>query len=167
MKPRDIVIAVIILGVVGFILYNISTQDNTPELEATPTPSTAEQEFEDRFMRDIPEDVEKAELRTPAEEGEQQGQVSAIATRDLEEGTYSATVLADLETPEAGKNYYAWVNRGEEYALLGRLQSAKGGWLIDYESANDYSEYDRVVISEQATPGSAPQDIVLEGTFQN
>jgi hypothetical protein len=166
MKLRDIVIAVIILGVVGFILYNISTTDNTPELDVTPTPSTSERDFEERFLREIPEDVEKVELRSPSDEGEEQGRVSAIATRDVRDGTYMATILAGLEEPEAGEGYYAWVNRGEEYVLLGRLQTAKGGWLIDYESATDYSEYDRVVISEQAAPGTQPEDIVLEGTFE-
>lgn len=166
MKLRDIVIALIILGVVGFILYNISTTDNTPELEVTPTPSSSEQDFEERFGRNIPDDVERVELREPAAEGEEQGQVSAIATRDVRDGTYMATILADLDDPDAGESYYAWVNRDEEFVLLGRLRAAKGGWLIDYESSTDYSELNRVVISEQASPGTQPEDIVLEGSFE-
>lgn len=166
MKLRDIVIAVIILGVVGFILYNISTTDNTPELDVDSTPTASEQEFEQRFGREIPDDIERVELRTPAQEGEEQGQVSAIATRDLRDGTFMATILADLEDPASGASYYAWVNRDDEYVLLGRLQPAKGGWLIDYESRTDYSEYDHIVISEQSAPGAEPEDVVLEGTFE-
>ncbi len=166
MKLRDIVIAVIILGVVGFILYNISTNDNTPELEASPTPSVAERDLEERFGRDIPDDVERVELRSPSVEGEEPERVSAIATRDFEDNQYMATILADLEQPTGGTSYYAWINRDDTFVLLGRMQQAKGGWLIDYESSIDYSEYNKVVISEQSTTGDQPEDIVLEGTFE-
>lgn len=162
MKLRDIVIAVVILGVIGFILYNISTPDNTPQLEATPNTNTVESDLEDRFRREIPDDVEKTEL-----EGTVEGtSVSALAIRNFENGLYTASVLADLEAPSDGTSYYAWINRGEEYVRLGMLQSAKGGWLIDYESSTDYSEYDRVVVSEESAPGAEPQDVVLEGTFE-
>lgn len=162
MKVRDIVIAVVILAIIGFVLYNISNTDNTPELEATPISGEIEQNLEERFQRDIPDDVEKTELEGTVEGTE----VSALAIRDYSDGAYTASVLADLEAPEAGKQYYAWINRDEEYVRLGTLQQAKGGWLIDYESSTDYSEFDRVVVSHESAPGSEPQDIVLEGSFQ-
>jgi hypothetical protein len=162
MKARDIVIAVIILGIIGFILYNISNTDNTPQLEATPTTDELVQDIEGRFNREIPEDVERVQL-----EGTVEGvSVSALAIRDYSDGQYTASVLADLEAPEAGKTYHAWINMGDAYVRLGSLQQAKGGWLIDYESTTDYSEYDRVVVSEETTPGTEPQDIVLDGSFE-
>jgi len=165
MKVRDIVIAVVIIGVVGFILYNISSTDNTPEIDVTSTPSATERDLEERFQRDIPDDADRVELKSS---GDVMGDtnVSAIASRNLQEGRYLATVLADLGHPMVGNGYYAWIGDGENYLLLGRMQQAKGGWLIDYDSATDYSEYDEVVVSEQQSVGTAPENVVLQGTFE-
>lgn len=166
MKLRDIVIAVVILGIVGFVLYNISTGDKTPKLDPQETLTETEMQLEERFGRDIPDDLERVELKRPSTEGEDTvGQVSAIATRDVEDGKYSATILADLEDPAAGTSYFAWINKDDEYVLLGKMQQAKGGWLIDYQAGDDYSDYNKVVVSQQSSANAQPEDIVLEGSF--
>ena len=164
MKLRDIVIAVIILGVIGFILYNISTTDNTPELDVTPTPSAVERDIEERFGRTIPEDVERAELIMPS--GVSRDQISAIATRDVRDKVTIVTVLADLDDPQPGTRYFAWVSNDEEFVLLGALRVAKGGWLIDYETDRNLTNYDRVVISQESQVSEQPKGVIVEGTFE-
>lgn len=110
MRARDIVIGLIILAIVaGAIVW--FRRPKTPE--PTPTPSV-EEKLEETFRFQIPEDVERAELRDVSG-----GEGIGIATRDM--------VLADLPEPAATDAYQVWMDG----KFLGTMRVAKGGYLFE------------------------------------
>jgi hypothetical protein len=166
MNRRDIVIGVVILAILAGVVY--WRQRQAPEEEVTQTPETlsVEDALENKFNVQIPEDVDKAELTDVTG-----GNASAIATRKYEDGTFTFSVLADLPDPESGKFYEAWLVKGEEgdedYDILpaGKLSVAKGGWTLTYTSKTDYSDHNRVLVSEEEVNDGVPETHILEGSF--
>ena len=99
MNRNDIVMGAIILAVMagGFLLLR---NNNTPALEVIPTPSSIEaleDQIESSFKVDIPDNVEKAELKAVSE-----GDGSGIATRNFENNKFESTILVDLPDPTVG-----------------------------------------------------------------
>jgi hypothetical protein len=76
--------------------------------------------------------------------------------------------LPDLTNSEF---YEAWVQRGEtsssNYSLIsiGRLQMAKGGYLLNFSSSTNYSDYNTVIVSQETKLGQLPSKTILEGSF--
>lgn len=166
MNRRDIVIgAAVLLAIVGIIYWRQSSKEEISEVPAPETLSV-EDKLEDKFKYDIPEDVDKAELKDVSG-----GNASAIATRKFEGEKYSSTILADLEDPASGAFYQGWLMKGEEgkegYSVisLGKFTIAKGGWMLDYSSKNDYSDFDRVVVTLEKVFDNTPEKKILEGRF--
>jgi hypothetical protein len=168
MNKRDIVIGVVILALLGSVIYfrSRSTDENMKVPEAQTQGSSIEKTLEDKFKTDIPDDGPKAELKSV--EG---NDGSGIASKKEENGNHIVTVLADLPAPESGMVYQGWLVKGDEgsadYNLIsaGRLTSAKGGYMLNFQSKTDYSDHAKVVISEEK-PGSAKiSEVVLEGSF--
>jgi hypothetical protein len=166
MKRRDIVIGIVLLAVLVGALY-LRNRNRTPEEMVVPeTLSSIEEQMEDRFKVDIPEDVDKAELK--ALEGKDG---SAIATRNFEDGKFAHEVLADLPEPENGSFYEGWLVKGEEgdedFSLVstGKMRIAKGGWVLDFSSSTDYSDHNKVMISLEKTADNSPEEPFLEGSF--
>lgn len=164
MNKRDIVIgSVVILALAGILYFR---QTNKEEDTVVPETLSVEDQIEDKFKYDIPDDVEKAELRDVSG-----GDSSAIATKDYSENKFSSTLLADLPDPDDGYFYQAWISKGEEgsegYQILslGKLYVAKGGWMLDYSSIKDYSDFEKVVITREKVFDSTPEVKVLEGSF--
>lgn len=164
MNRRDIVIGFIILVVVAGIIYLVRRPKVTPL--ATPTPSSVEQNIESKFNTTIPEDTEKAELKDATG-----GASSGIAARKFENNKFTLTVLADLPDLTSAEFYEVWIVRGQtgesNYSLIaiGRMQIAKGGYLLDYTSATDYSDYQKVIVSQETRLTNLPQKTVLEGSY--
>lgn len=164
-RRRDIVIGIIILILIAVAVYFILKPSSEPEITIEEEPSV-EEVIEESFKLEIPEDVEKAELR--AVKGED---YTAIATRKYEGGKYTHAVLADLPDPEVGSFYEGWLVRGnpedEDFDVIstGKLIIAKGGYLLDFESSTDYSDYGNVVITLEKIADSTPEEHVLEGSF--
>lgn len=163
MSRRDLIIGIVVLALVaGFVYWRQSRTPTVPEV--SPTPS-AQERLEDRFNITIPEEVEKTELSDVSDLG-----VSGVATRLFEEDTFTLTVLADLPDQEQGF-YQAWIQTGEEgeedfeRLSIGRLQVAKGGYLLEFSSNIDYSSYDRVIVSQETTADNEVEEVVLEGSF--
>lgn len=149
---NDVIVGLIILAILAGLIYWFRTRGTeTPALPEV-TIEEREQDLENKFRVDIPDDVEKAELK-------------AVAGRD---GIGIATrneILVDLPDPSVGSFYQAWLENGEGKLMsLGKLRVAKGGWLIEYNSAN-YSGYNKVVISEEKVFDSKLETRVLEGSF--
>jgi len=157
MKRRDIVIGLIVLAVLAGIIYLTRRQEQQPELQTTPS---IEERLEESFNLEIPEDVEKAELSDVTG-----GSSTGIATRKYEEGKFTHAVLADLPEPAEGKFYEGWLVKGEEVVSTGRLRVAKGGYLLEFESSTDYSDYKTVVVSEEEVADATPEKHILEGSF--
>jgi len=152
-RKRDIVVGLVILIVVAGIFYFFKTRTKTlkvPEINE-PTIEQIERSLEDKFKFNVPDDVEKAELRDISG-----GDGSGIATR--------TEILADLPDPEAGFFYQAWLENGDKTVSLGKLSMEKGGWLVTYNSLN-YSGYDKVVISLEKAFNFKIEKRVLEGNF--
>ena len=158
MRRRDIVIGLVVLAVIAGIFYLARRQRQQPELQTTPS---VEERLEESFNLQIPEDVEKAELSDVSG-----GNSSGIATRKFENETFTHAILADLPEPEAGKFYEGWLVKGEEVISTGRLVVAKGGYLLEFESSTDHSDYTAVVVTEEEVADSTPEKHILEGSFK-
>lgn len=164
MKARDIVIGLVILAVLATSIVVIR-RARAPKTVPTSTPSV-EQKLEKSFNFEIPDDVERAELKDVSG-----GTGSGIATRKYEAGRFSHTVLADLPDPAAGTFYEGWLVRGKEgdsnfaYISTGKLRVAKGGFLLEFESGKDYSEYKGVVVTLEKVNDVKPETHTLEGSF--
>ena len=164
MNRRDIVIGILILALLGGVIY--WRQRSQPDDMRVPETLSIEEELEQRFGTEIPDDVEKAEL------GDVTGGASTgIATRKLENGVFSHSVLADLPDPAGGRFYEGWLVRGEEgdenFAVIstGRMRIAKGGWVLDFQSDSDLSDYSNVVITLEEVADATPEVHILEGSF--
>lgn len=148
---NDVVVGLIILAILAGLIYWFRTRGTeTPALPEV-TIEEREADLENKFRVDIPDDIEKAELKAVAgKDG------IGIATRD--------EILVDLPDPSAGAFYQAWLEKDGKVVSLGKLRIAKGGWLIEYSSAN-YLGYNKVIISEEKVFDSKLETRVLEGSF--
>lgn len=163
MNRRDIIIgAIVLVLIVGLVLW---VRGRTPKQTSTPTPSSQEQ-IEKSFNLTLPEDVEKADLKDVSG-----GDGSGIATRKYEEGTFTHMVLADLPDQAAGTFYEGWLVRGKmgdanfSFISTGAMSVAKGGYLLEFESKTDYSDYTGVVITLEKVNDKTPETHILEGSF--
>lgn len=163
MNRRDIIIgAIVLVLIVGLVLW---VRGRAPKQTLTPTPSSQEQ-IERSFNLTLPEDVEKADLKDVSG-----GDGSGIATRKYENGNFTHMVLADLPDPAAGTFYEGWLVMGKmgdaNFAFLstGPLSVAKGGYLLEFESKTDYSDYKGVVITLEKVNDKTPETHILEGSF--
>lgn len=158
MRRRDIVIGLVVLVVLAAIIYLVRRPQEQLELQTTPS---LEEQLEESFNLQLPDDVEKLELKDVSG-----GNSSGIATRKFESGVYTHTVLADLPDPQAGKFYEGWLVMGEKVISTGKFMIAKGGYLLEYESSTDYSDYAMVVVTLEQKDDKTPEVHILEGTFK-
>lgn len=92
---------------------------------------------------------------------------SGTATRTTS-GTYLHTVMAELGDPAEGDFYEGWIV-GPSVVSTGELEKeGEGMWSLVFESEEDYSQHNRVVITEETLANGLdgiPEDHVLEGEF--
>lgn len=164
MKARDIVIGLIILALLAVAIVAIR-RSRAPKPLPTQTPSI-EDKLEKSFNFEIPEDMERADLTDVSG-----GTGSGIATRKYESGLFSHAILADLPDPESGSFYEGWLVRGKEkdadyaYISTGKMRLAKGGYLLEFESSRDYSDYKTVGVTLEKVNDGKPETHILEGSF--
>jgi len=152
-RTRDAVIGFIVLVVLvsGAILVRNARKNKL--VLPLPTP-TVEQKVTNKFGGlTIPADVDKADLNDVSGDGG-----LGIATRKFANGKFELTVLADLPAPKGGATYKALLYKGSSVISIGFLRVAKGGYLVDFTSQTNYSDYDKVVV----TSGGKN---ILEGSF--
>lgn len=159
MKSRDIVIGIVILAVLGGVIYY---RQKNQAIDETRVPQTLsiEREMEDKFKLEIPDDVDKVELVDVAN-----GNSSGIATKNFTNGKFEASVLADLPEIKSNEFYQAWMVKGDQMVSLGKMKSAKGGWMIDFESSTDYSDYNQFMITKESKFDNTSETKVLEGNL--
>ena len=163
MKRKDIVIGLIILAVLAGIIYWF--RKPSEELKVPETPSV-EEKMEEFFNVEIPEDIEKAQLKDVVG-----GDALGVATRNYEKNTFVHVVLADLPHLEEGSFYEGWLVRGEvgnddfDFISTGKMRLGKGGYLLEFDSGTDYSDYQSVVITVEETEDDIPETHILEGSF--
>ena len=157
-KTRDIVTGIIVIAVVvtaGLVYRNLKSPKTLP----TSTPSTTKEELTKGFNIEIPDDVESVELVGGV------GVVGrGIATRKHEDGTFTHAILADLADLETGF-YEGWLVKEDEFISTGKLRIAKGGYLLEFSSNTDYSDYTGVVITKELNFDRLPEVHILEGSF--
>jgi hypothetical protein len=162
---RNVVIGLIALLILAGIVYLYRKNRQESLLPPTPEP-TFEETFEDKFNIQVPEDVDKAELKDVSG-----GDGRGLATRKYDSGRFTHAVLADLPAPASGYFYEGWLVRGKEgdenfaYISTGRLSLAKGGYMLEFSSSTDYSEYSLVVVTLEAIDDKKPEKHILEGGF--
>lgn len=161
MKRRDLIIGVVILAVLAVVIY--FWQGKGPKLqvpEETPK-TTSEKRIEEKFNLTLPEGVERTSLEDVAGVD-----AIAIATRQFEDKSFTLTILADLPDPAEGF-YQAWIQEQDslEKLSIGRLAVAKGGYLLEFSAAKDYSNYNKVMVSLEKAVDSKMEKPVLEGSF--
>ncbi|MFC1625898.1 anti-sigma factor [Patescibacteria group bacterium] len=147
MNRKDIItglIVVIILAVVIFLFKR--GKDNLQVPQETNVPSV-EENIQSAFNIEIPEGVEKMELKDISG-----GDASGIATKD--------TVLADLPEPGSGYFYQVWVEKDGELTSLGKMWMVKGGYLF-----NGKIDEQKVVVSKEKVLDATPETKILEGSF--
>ena len=66
--------------------------------------------------------------------------------------------------PEAGFFYNAWLEKDGNVVSLGKLQAAKGGWLLEYDNIQ-YSDYKNIIISLEKVNDNKLEKRILEGSF--
>lgn len=164
MKRKDVITGVIVLALLaGFLYYRQKNQKVTPTVSET---VSTEKTLEDKFKIEIPEDVDKAELKDVSG-----GSSSGIVTKDFSDAKFTSSVLVDLPTLNNGEYYQAWLVKGDvgakDYSLirLGTLKSAKGGYLLDFSGKTDYSDYNKVIVTKEIKLDGTPETTVLEGSF--
>lgn len=167
MNRRDIVlgsVVLLLLAAEALILRRPAGQ--APLIPDSTSVPSVEEQIESSFKTDIPDDVEKLELK----DVENVGGI-AIATRNFEAGKFSAAVLADLSEPGNSRFYQAWITQGDpadenaNFILLGTMRVAKGGYVVEYQSNTDYSNYDGFLITLEEKNDNTPEKHLMEGQF--
>jgi hypothetical protein len=165
MKKADIVIGLVILAILAGIIFWVRRPKEELQVPENTT-DNVEEKMESFFNIEIPEDAEKAQLKDVTG-----GNASGIATRDQGNGTFVHVVLADLPDPEEGFFYEGWLVRGKtgdenfDFISTGKMTMAKGGYLLEFESQDDLSEYTGVVITLEEVEDANPEKHILEGSF--
>jgi hypothetical protein len=163
MKRKDIVIGLVVLAALAGIIFWFRKPKD--EFKVPETPSV-EEKMEEFFNVEIPEDIEKAQLKDVVG-----GDALGIATRSYENGIYVHVVLADLPDLEEGSFYEGWLVKGTEgdsdfdFISTGKMRLGKGGYILEFESSTDYIDYQGVVITQEETEDDTPEKHILEGAF--
>ncbi len=170
MKTSDIVKGAIVVAAVAGFFYFINQQPeeevDDPDVQfSQDTTDETQRQIEEKFNTQVPEGADRAELKSNDIEGR------ALATRETTGEATIISILADIPDPTAGSFYQAWIIRGEERdenfdrISLGRLRVAKGGFVTEFTSERDLSEYNNLLISRETTQDSEPEETALEGSF--
>jgi hypothetical protein len=153
MGKREVFAGVFVILVLAGVIIGARKARNTPKVPAaTPSPEAVEK-IKKAFNFTIPSDVEKADLKKV-------GNIDGIgiATRKFQNGKFEFMVLVDLPVIQTGKPYEVWLEKtGGDKFFLGNLRLAKGGYLLEFESGTDYSDYGKVRIVQERD--------ILEGSF--
>jgi len=155
-----ILIAIIAL-VVFFVRRNQVSQ--TPEPTASPQETTKQQELQNQFRYQIPENTQKITLVDVTG-----GNSTGLASRIYENGIFDLVVLADLPQPSNSNYYNVYLikqDESQDTILAGTMTQTKGGYLLEFQSGTDYSDYSTLVVSLQ-TPGETEIGVdILQGNF--
>ena len=147
MKTRDIVIGLVVLAILITAVLLVKRSLNKQAVVNTPSQQVSiQQKIKNTFPGlTIPEDSVKSNLVDVSG-----GNSFGVAT--------SSEVLANLPDLAEGKVYKVWLEDSKGKSIfLGNLRAAKGGYLIEYNSAK-YPDYTKIVIT-------LDNKNILEGSF--
>lgn len=152
---KDVVtgFVIILILVFGYFIYSrYRSSQNIPDVGLN-TQETAKKTIEEKFNISLDENSVFITLKDVSG-----GDASGIATEK--------EILVDLADPENGVFYQAWLAKSDDEKIisLGKLQMAKGGWLINFDK-NKYQDFEKVIISQEKIFDNKIEMKVLEGTF--
>lgn len=164
-RTRDILIGLVVVIIIILIAIFIIRRRQTPAITTNnlpfPTPvSSFEQNLQNNFGITVPSTAIKANLNDVTASNQ-----TGLATSDKEGNQNVYTVIANLNDPTPGYFYQAWLVNGNDYIPLGKLDIAKGGWIVNYTSARDLSDHKAVWVTLEKTNDPTPEKHVLEGSF--
>ena len=169
-KSRNIlvgIVLVIIVALIALFLIRRRPAINAPTFSPLPTSTSSfQQNLENNFGITIPSSALKADLRDVTG-GSQMG----LLTLDKEGTQNSYTLLANLDDPQPGSFYQAWLVRGRlgdsnfSTVSLGKLSLAKGGWLITLTTPTDFSDHKTIWLTQEKVFDTTPETHILEGSF--
>jgi len=162
MNRKDIFLGffliVLAVGISYIVFFRDADDEPVVVIEESQTLSVQD-EIEDTFNLVIPDDIEKGELLAIGD-----GTSSGMVTRDFMDGSFVFTVLADLPELDEGE-YEVFVSKevpesSEYFAIsIGSLRPAKGGYIVEFSSSEDLSEFENVVVK-------ADDEVVLSGKIE-
>ncbi|MCX6705185.1 MAG: anti-sigma factor [Candidatus Woesebacteria bacterium] len=130
---RILVAFVAIVVIIAGVLVIKNRAKIVQKVSPTASPSI-QQQIESKFKGlVIPTDAEKIELKDVSG-----GSGMGITTRN--------EILADLPELPNGQFYQGWLGKDGKTVLLGTLELAKGGWILNYNSSM-YPGYNKVVVT--------------------
>ncbi len=151
-----VIIAVIITSILLFKKYR-PNQNNKPSPTTPSQTIEFKKEFENNFRYSIPENVNAIELQDVSG-----GDARGIATEN--------EILVDAKDPEQNYFYEAWLEKDGNLVTLGKLNIAKGGWLLEYDKSK-YDDkilpdsYKKIIISLETKLDNKIEKRILEGSF--
>ena len=166
-------IAVIALLLSNANLWPFSQPSPIEQIEIIPTPTQTDEEvmgvkkeLETIINRTLPTDAEQATLRDVTGQGYQ-----GFVTRKFTNQTFELTVLADLPQLQSNTFYQTWLVKSQpdqpnfDLVSAGKLQSRKGGWILDFTSNLNLTDYQGLVVTRESTEDQTPETHILEGNF--
>lgn len=122
-------------------------------------PLGMEKEFEEVGIV-VSDDASKVELGDVSS-----GSSRGVASVEKDGNFYVHYVVADL--PELAEGFYeGWlVNSKGDVLYTGKLENKKGGWVLEFRTDKDLSDYKKVVITEEIKDDEKPEKHVLEGSL--
>ena len=165
-----LVVVAVVVGGVMLVRRGKQGEEVMPEINLEPTKQMMEELPEPMSMKEkqmieekfVSEGVEMIVLKDVA-----QGQSVGTGWRhfDGEEFAFKAEASGLVEL-EKGFFYEGWLVGKDGFFSTGRLPVVEGKGTLYYQSDEDKSEYDGVVITLEAEDGDeAPDKHVLEGSF--
>ena len=158
----SIAAVVLVIGGLGYFLYQRSRQEVPVNNlgEGIEIEEKANQLLESMNI-DVPEGADRANLKDV-----NGGDNTGVATRSFENGEFTHSVVAALPDPEKGSFYQGWLtNEAGESMSTGKLRIAKGGFILDFTSNKDLSDYSKVMITLEKVDDNKPEESLLEGSF--
>lgn len=158
MNRRDLTVGIIVIALIigGYMLFK---KAKNPPVSPPITPSVQET-IEKTFNVNIPKDVDTAEMKDVSG-----GNGSGLATRKWQNGKFTHTILADLPEPPKGEYYEGWLSKDDQFVSTGKLRVAKGGYLLEFNSSKNYSDYPKVAVTLEKINDQKPETRILEGSF--
>lgn len=169
MRPEDrnrniLVGAAVIIIIILIAIFLVRRRQASPLITVNsplPTPNVSFQEdLQNNFGITVPSTASKADLKDASGKNQM-----GLITLDKTNNQNMYTVIANLDDPQAGYFYEGWLVSGNNYISLGKLNVAKGGWLINYNSPKNIEDHKTVWITLEKVNDNMPETHVLEGSF--
>jgi len=156
-NKKDVIVGlVIIVAIIGGVLLYKKLKTSKPLSTQTPVSVTFREDFDaeggylDFIKNNIPDDVISIELKDISG-----GDSRGIATE--------TEVLVDANDPESGCFYQGWLEKDGNLISIGKLQMAKGGWLLNYGPRSE--GFNKIVVSLEKLFDNKIEKRILEGSF--